>query len=226
MPILRRLLAPALLALLLAGCTPLPVLRVQADQGGDPWREARLGHVEVWEGLRRGGLSGLERFARLVQHLADDALARSADADSPFVGFDPVQLFLDDLVDLFVSDAFRDEKALIMVSEPLLRGEVIAERAGDLSGFRPELQVGDGRFRHFAMYAAAASRFPPFLVDAAARWIGGDLDDGGELSADSRADLATNAIGRDFAAELRVRGLAPFAEGGGIERWLLERFGP
>jgi hypothetical protein len=226
MPTLRRLLLIPLLTLLLGACTPIPVLRVQAEQGTDPWREVRLGYVEVWAGLRRGPLSGLERFSRLVQHVADDALARSADPESVFAGIDPLQLFLDDLVDLFVPDDFRDEKGLIMASEPLLVGEVIVEGSGDLSGFRPELQAGDGRYRHFAMNAAAASRFPPFLVDAAARWIGGDIEDGRELSADSQADIATNEIGRAFAERLREVGLAAFADGDGIERWMLERFGP
>lgn len=223
---LRRLLAPTLLVLLLTGCTPVSVLRVQAEQGFDPWLDARLGHVEVWRELRRGPMTGLERFAHFVQYLADDALARTADPTSPFAGLDAERVFLDDLVDLFVTDRFRDEKELIMASEPLLVREVISERSIDLGGFRPDLQLGEGRFRHFAMNAAAARRFPPFLVAAAARWIGGDLDDGGRLSADSQADIATNVIGRDFAAELRALGLAPFAEGGGIERWILERFGP
>jgi hypothetical protein len=227
MPIpLRPPLLAALLTLALPACTPLPFLSAQAELGAEPWRDARLGYVAQWQRLRSdGGLSVLERFARLVQHMIDDASARTGDPISPFAGLDPEQLFLDDLVDVFVPDEFRNQKELVMASAPTLVGQVIAEQTGDLSGFRADLQAGDGRFRHFAMNAAAAYRFPPFLVDAAARWMGGDLDDGRALSADSRADIASNEIGRDFAALLRSTSVADLA-GGSAEQWLIERFGP
>ena len=228
MPIaLRPLILTALLTPALTACTPLPFLSAQVELGAEPWRDARLGYVAQWQRLRsEGGLSGLERFARLVQHMIDDAYARTGDPASPFAGLDPEQLFLDDLVDVFVPDEFRDQKELVMASDPTLVGQVVVEQVGDLSGFRADLQAGDGRFRHFAMNAAAAYRFPPFLVDAAARWIGGDLDDGRELSADSRADIASNEIGRAFAALLRSTSLADLAGGDSAERWLIEHFGP
>lgn len=227
MPIAVRTLPFAVLLALLAGCAPLPFLLAQAEVGDDLWRDPRLGYAAQWRLLRSDrSLSGLERFARQLQIMIDDAYRRSGDPASPFAGLDPRQLFLDDLVDLFVPDEFRDLKEVVMVSDPLLTGEVIVEQSGDLSGFRSELQAGDGRFRHFAMNAAAAYRFPPILVDAAARIVGGDIEDGRPLSADTRADLATNTIGRDFAALLRASAPADLADGGTVERWLLARFAP
>ena len=222
---LRTLWLPLLA--LAAFCAPFPAVQAQVSEGGEPYRQIRLGYLERWRLLRvDGSSSGLERFASLVQEMADDALARSGDPASPFAGLDGKQLFLDDLVDLFVPDEFRREKELVMVSEPLLVGEVIVDGPSDLTGFRADLQVGSGRFRHFALNAVAAYRYPPFLVAAAAQVVGNDLEGDEGLSADSQADLATNEIGRSFAQLLRLRPLAELADGVAVETWLLERFGP
>lgn len=228
MPVRFRLFAfVPLLALLLGACVPPPLLLAQAEPDPDPWRTVRLERIAAWRELRgERERSGLERFAHTVQDMLDDAYARSADPASPFAGLDPVQLFLDDLVDVFVSERYQEAKTLIMASPSRVGSEVIVELNADRTGFRADLQLGDGRFRHFAMNAAAAYRFPPFLVAAAARWLGGDSEDGGELSADSRADLATNAIGREFARLLRTTPPSELADGVSVERWLLDRFGP
>ncbi len=226
-PRFHSLRTVSLLLVALAACAPVPAVRAQESQESDLYRWARLGYLERWRSLQAdASLSGLERFASLVQQMADDALARSGDPASPFAGLDGKQLFLDDLVDLFVPDEFRREKELAMVSLPLLVGEVIVDGPNELTGFRADLQVGSGRFRHFALNAAAAYRYPPFLVAAAAQVVGNDLEGDEGLSADSQADLATNEIGRSFAQLLRLRPLAELADGVAVETWLLERFGP
>jgi hypothetical protein len=187
----------------------------------------RVAHLQRWEWLETsGGLSGVGRFARFVQIVVDDAHLRVADLASPLFGFDGKQLFLDDLADLMVSDEFLAVKRLVMVTEPSQLGQALVETTSDLQSFQPDLRGGNGRFRHFSLSAAAAYRFPGFLVDWFAEIVGKDTEVRGGFSPDSLADRKTNVIGRAFATFVRSRSLDTLADGIAVEAWIVKRFAP
>lgn len=177
----------------------------------------RNSYLDHWRELEAGGLVGLERFASTVQRVVDTRA--SSHPDSPETA---VRLILDDLVDLFVDNEFRLEKALVMSTPSVLADDALSEQGDDLSGFALRFRAGEGRFRHFALNAAAAYSAPNALVDLAARLRGRDLR---SSSPDSRADRATNLAGRAFARLLRERPLAEIADGKAVRSWLLARFG-
>ena len=222
-----RLIGRALLLALPLSALSLPHLWGVAQEGGRGATivAGRVEHLERWDRLDPS-LTGVERFAHFVQMVVDDAQVRVSDPASPLYGIDGRQLFLDDLADLMVDDSFLWEKGLVMETEPALLGRVLVETVADLESFRPELRVGDGRFRHFALSAVAAYRLPGFLVAWAARVVGNDTDTGAGLSSHGEADLLTNEIGREFASFVRSRSLAELADGSSVAAWLLAYFAP
>lgn len=180
-------------------------------------RAVRNSYLDYWGELEASGVVGLERFARTVQRVVDTRAAGvSASSETA------VRLILDDLVDLFVDQDFRLEKAVVMSTPSVLAGDALREGRDDLNGFAHRFRAGEGRFRHFALNAAAAYTAPNALVDLAARLRGGDLR---STSPDSKADTATNLVGRAFAELLRERPLAEIADGQAVQSWLLDRFG-
>jgi hypothetical protein len=162
----------------------------------------RQGYLAFWRQLENDpALDGAERFGCLVQHVVEDT-TRVAGAE---VAEEEVKRrILDHLVDILVPQEHRDEKELVM------------ETAA---------QQGDGRFRHFAMNAAAAYQAPDLLVDLAARFVGRDFDPAEDPSGDSAADLLANEIGREFAAFLEDHSLSELVEAQVVKVWLIERFG-
>lgn len=177
--------------------------------------------IAYWEELGGApGVGGLERFGRLVQRMADEAVA-ATDADD-----EAKRALLDDMVDVFVPDGFRRLKAVVMRSPAVVRHGFIHDSEEVLASFAPELREGEGRFRHFAMNAAAASVAPDPLVAVAAALVGGDVPGLAAEGSDSAADLAANRLGRDFASLLAARPLASLAGGEGVYRWIVEAFGP
>ena len=131
--------------------------------------------------------------------------------------------FLDDLVDLFVPPRFALFKRLVMTS-PAVLSETITDKKEDREGFHPVLQPGGGRFRHFAMNAAATEYYPPRLVDLAARAVGYDVPWRDDPSGDTAADLAANRIGRSFSQFLKNDAVAELAGNAGVKAWVAERF--
>lgn len=176
--------------------------------------EVRRSYRSYWDELGESGVDGLERFAAVVQRVVDTRAAEG----SP----NATRLVLDDLVDLFVSSEHSFEKSLVMSTPAVLGAQAIDEDEESLEGFAPPFDAGEGRFRHFALNAAASFVAPEDLVDLAARLRGGDLQGAG---ADSRGDLATNRVGQAFARLLRERPLDELAGGDAVRGWLLQRFG-
>jgi hypothetical protein len=177
----------------------------------------RTGYREYWNALGAAGVVGLERFARTVQNVVDTRAPGAGGSGERLA-----RTVLDDLVDLFVSETYLLEKSLVMSTPSVLGGQSVRERPADLTGFAPRFQAGEGRFRHFALNAAAALSAPDALVDLAARLRGRDLLG---ASTDSSADRATNRIGRDFARLLRERSPAELADGETVRAWVADRFG-
>lgn len=215
---MRRLrgLLQRLLRAILACLLPL----FAGAQEGWPVEEleqTRRAYLDYWEELGASGAEGLDRFAQLVQHVVDTR-AREERPDQ-----EVVPLIVDDLVDLFVGEAYQAEKQLVMRSPSVLGEDVIAEGEGDLEGFAERFRAGEGRFRHFAMNAAASLMAPQSLVELAARLRGGDLH--GD-SPDSLADRESNRIGLAFVSLLQEKGPQALADGQSVRNWLLESFGP
>lgn len=217
---LRRLLLLALLAGLAAAAGESEATASVSEQqstGRQDTEEIRRSYLDHW---RDASGSGLERFSSTVQ-LVVDTRARMTFASRD----EAVRAVLDDLVDLFVGPEYQLEKTLAMLSAPLLGGGAITEGEGDLSGFAPKFQAGEGRFRHFALNAAASYAVPETLVAITALLRGGDLrNTSPENAGDRAADIATNRIGREFTRLLRKRPLSELG-GGRVEEWLIERFG-
>lgn len=208
-----------LLLVLLAGCAPAAAGKGESTvalSGPRSTEEVRRSYLAHW---RQSDGNGLERFASTVQLVVDTRAAMS------FVSRDEaVRAVLDDLVDLFVGPEYVVEKTIAMSSAPLLGEDAITEEKGDLSGFAPRFQAGEGRFRHFALNAAASYSVPETLVALAALLRGGDLASGSNgRSGDSAADVATNRIGREFTRLLRKRPLGELT-GGKVHDWIVERF--
>jgi hypothetical protein len=183
----------------------------------------RQGYLAFWRQLENDpALDGAERFGCLVQHVVEDT-TRVAGVE---VAEEEVKRrILDHLVDILVPQEHRDEKELVMDTAALIESGAIVESPADLADFRTELQQGDGRFRHFAMNAAAAYQVPDLLVDLAARFVGRDFDPAEDPSGDSAADLLANEIGREFAAFLEDHSLSELVEAQVVKVWLIERFG-
>ncbi len=182
----------------------------------------RQGHVERWAQLRADTfLDGAERFGVFVQHILETLYLEAA--WSRPVEQDLRRAFLDDLVDLFVPPRFALFKRLVMTS-PAVLSETITDTKEDREGFHPVLKPGGGRFRHFAMNAAAAERYPPLLVDLSARAVGYDVPWRNDPSGDTRADLAANRIGRDFSRYLRENGVGELAADAAVRDWVTARF--
>lgn len=180
----------------------------------------RSGYLDNWEELTGAGVTGLERFALTVQRVVDQRYERdhaAVESDSELL-----RLILDDLVDLFVTEDHAREKRLLMSSESVLGWRALGDMDDPLDGFAPHLQPGEGRYRHFALSAAGALVAPNLLVDLAARVRGNDLVPD---SADSRADVATNEIGRRFTGFLRSTPIAELAGEGAVANWIREAFG-
>lgn len=161
------------------------------------------------------------RFGIFVQHIVETVYLES-------VWSKPSEeqirrAVLDDLVDLFVPPRFNLLKRLVMTS-PAVLTKTIAGRQADRADFHPTLQPGGGRFRHFAMNAAAAEYYPPQLVDLAARAVGYDVPWRDDPSGDTQADLSANRIGRDFARFLRENTVGELSANAGVQRWVTARF--
>lgn len=224
-----RALAAWLTALLLAGCAPATEeLRLEPTPAGEEaavteLRERREEARGRWEALADEA-TGLERYARFVQDLVDAAAAR-ARADGGGREEAVKRAFLDDLVDLSVPPEFDALKRTVMSSEPSYDGPRVHEDESGLEGFAERFRPGEGRYRHLAMSAAAAYRYPGPLVEVAARLVGGDLVPEDEAEGDSAADLATNDVGRRFAAFLQRTPLAGLADGESVAAWLRRAFG-
>lgn len=206
---LPRRLARALAALL------LPLLAGQGAGQGDTQAllALRKSYLEQWQALEADGVPGVERFASLVQRIVDTRIHDGGD--------EWLQLVADDLVDLFVGEQYELEKQLVMVGPSVLGVLAIDENEGDLEGFRPPFDRGEGRLRHFALNFAASLRAPDSVVDLLARLRGRDVAGTGP---DSVADLATNEAGREFADWLRSLPESRVRDGATVEEWLLDRF--
>lgn len=218
-----RVLAVAAL-LLLVGCAPVADARVGAapaqgeereEEIVDDLRERRERLRAHWEELGERE-EGLERYALFVQAVMDAAAEAGATAKA---------VFLDDLVDLSVPPDYDKVKRSVMASPLAYRGPLVHEDDSGLDGFARRFRVGEGRYRHLAMSAAAAFRYPGPLVDVAARIVGHDLEPRASSGGDSAADVATNEVGRRFAAFLRDTPLARLADGETVAAWLREAFG-
>ncbi|UCH25736.1 MAG: hypothetical protein JSV66_17710 [Trueperaceae bacterium] len=184
----------------------------------------RRGYLAYWRQLGDDpSLDGAERFGCLVQHVVDETIRTAGFGAEPEE--EVKRRILDHLVDILVPPEYRDEKEFVMETAAVIESGTIVEMTDDLAGFRIELQRGDGRFRHFAMNAAAAYQVPDLLVDLAARLVGRDFDPTEDPSGDSAADLLTNEIGREFATFLEAHSLSELAETQAVKVWLVERFG-
>ncbi|MEX2534907.1 MAG: hypothetical protein WD273_04825 [Trueperaceae bacterium] len=212
---LFRVLRRALLVALLGACAP-----AVGERGAIPVSDSvsvRRSQLNRWHQLGEQGITGLDRFAQTVQYVVDSRAQMNQSGREVVV-----RSILDDLVDLFVGPRFHLEKSLIMSTAPVLGEDALTEQSGDLEGFAPKFQEGEGRFRHFALNAAAAYAAPDALVELAARIRGGDMP---ARSPDSVADLATNRVGRRFTRMLREQSLSELADGVSVRDWLVEQFG-
>ena len=182
----------------------------------------RRGYVERWARLRTDpSLDGAARFGVFVQGVLETLYLESVWARPSERALR--RAFLDDLVDLFVPPRFALFKRLVMAS-PAILSEAITDKREDREGFHAVLQPGGGRFRHFAMNAAAAERYPPLLVDLTARAVGYDVPWRDDPSGDTQADLAANRIGRDFSRYLQKNAVAELAADARVEAWVAARF--
>ena len=103
------------------------------------------------------------------------------------------KFILEDLIDIFVSLAFVEEKDIVMTLTPAVVQKTVGDGVKD--GFRQDLAQGEGRYRHFFMNAIAVCFSPDFIVNLAARITGGDF---GQDDPDVRADVTSNEKGREF----------------------------
>jgi hypothetical protein len=179
--------------------------------------EARRAELAYWHQLGASGVVGLERFALTVQRVVDLRASQSEHGREA-----ARRLILDDLVDLFVSDHYQVEKSMVMTTPSVLGNDAVSEEEAGLEGFGALFRAGEGRFRHFALNAAASRSAPDALVELAARVRGGDLRGG---SPDTVADIATNRIGREFGRLLLERPLAELANDAFVHDWIKLRFG-
>ena len=182
----------------------------------------RQSYVARWEQLRgKTSLDSAERFGALVQHIVEtvylDAVWNQADE------YKLRHAILDDLVDLFVPPRFHRLKRFVMVS-PAVLDEAIIDKKEDRQDFASTLRPGGGRFRHFAMNAAAAEYYPPLLVNLTARIVGYDVPWRRDKTGDSRGDLATNRIGRDFSHFLKSNAIGELAADAAVQEWVAARF--
>ncbi len=182
----------------------------------------RPGYLAQWSQLQADtSLGGAVRFGMLVQQVVETVYLES-------VWTKPEErtlrrAVLDDLVDLFVSERFALFKRLVMTS-PAVLTETVADGKADRADFHSTLQPGGGRFRHFAMNAAAAEYYPPLLVDWTARAVGYDVPWRNDPSGDTAADLAANRIGRDFSRFLRDHEVGKLAADADVKDWVTARF--
>ena len=180
----------------------------------------RQGYLERWAQLKLDDRNTAERFGALVQHVVeavylDAAWSRPSERTLR-------RAVLDDLVDLFVSPRFTLFKRVVM-SSPTVLDTIITDEKADRRDFHLSLQPGGGRFRHIAMNAAAAERYPPLMVDLAARAVGYDVPWRRDPSGDTDADLAANRIGRDFAQHLKAHPIGELAADAEVQDWLRVR---
>ncbi len=161
------------------------------------------------------------RFGMFVQHIVETVYLESAWTKPEERTLR--RAVLDDFVDLFVSERFNLFKRSVMTS-PAVLAEVIADTKTDREGFHPALQPGGGRFRHFAMNAAAAEYYPTWLVDLTARAVGYDVPWRNDPTGDTKADIKANRIGRDFAHFLKENAVGELAANAGVQRWVTARF--
>ena len=180
----------------------------------------RQGHAEAWELRTDTSSDGAERFGALVQRVVEGVYLESVWARPG--ERELRRAVLDDLVDLFVPERFDLFKRFVMTS-PAVLTETIADNKVDREGFHPVLLPGGGRFRHIAMNAAAAERYPPLLVDLTARAVGYDVPWRDDPSGDTAADLAANRVGRDFAGYLKAHTVGELAADDAVKRWLAAR---
>ncbi len=160
----------------------------------------------------------LDRFAETVQTVVDTCAARFG-----YLGNDVVvTIILEALGDLFLPADYKQE---LLAGPPYLNSTI-----GDpiLTGFKPHLQRGEGRFRHFTANALAIGLdlTGGLLVNLAARIVGGDWEFLEDRDGDIAADLETNAIGRDFGRLLeQMAEDGTLNDGVTVKRFLHDRFG-
>ena len=187
----------------------------------------RQGYLERWSQLQAetssdsAVLDSAGRFGIFVQHIVETVYLESVWAQPNERTLR--RAVLDDLVDLFVPPRFDLLKRLVMTS-PAVLTETIADAKADRVDFHPALQPGGGRFRHFAMNAAAAEYYPPPLVNLAARTVGYDVPWRNDPTGDTKADIKANRIGRDFARFLRENAVGELSANAGVQRWVTARF--
>ena len=181
----------------------------------------RQGYIAWWARAQTDDLDSAERFGALVQHIVETVYLESVWTKPSEKALR--RAVLDDLVDLFVAPRFALFKRLVMSSSPVLE-EAIADGKADRKDFHPSLQPGGGRFRHFAMNAAASERYPPLIVNLAARTVGYDVPWRDDASGDTQADLAANRIGRDFSRFLKENEVGELSASAAVQRWVAARF--
>ena len=169
----------------------------------------------------RASLDSAERFGALVQRVVETVYLESVWTKPSEKALR--RAVLDDLVDLFVTPRFALFKRWVMTSETVLK-EVITDNKADRADFHPSLQPGGGRFRHFAMNAAASEYYPSPLVNLAARTVGYDVPWRNDPSGDTQADLAANRIGRDFTRYLKENEVGKLSASAAVQRWVATRF--
>ena len=184
----------------------------------------RQSYVARWEHLKADtytSLDSAERFGALVQHVVETVYLDAVWQQAEEYGLR--HAVLDDLVDLFVPPRFQRLKRFVMVS-PAVLDEAIIDKKEDRQDFASTLRPGGGRFRHFAMNAAAAEYYPLLLVNLTARIVGYDVPWRYDPIGDSQGDLATNRIGRDFSHFLKSNAIGELAANAAVQGWVTTRF--
>lgn len=189
--------------------------------------EDREDELDEWERLKGDEtITDLDRWSRLVQFIVDVNLEGATDR-STFV-----QEVTDDLVDVFINDA--DYRSWLIDGESVLGANDYIPDPAMYTGFAPVFRNGEGRFRHFSANAAVTEdEVPGPVVNLLARITGGDFNPEDDPTGDIGADLATNAVGRQFPAELERlwdrmedgEDTERIDDGESVRTWMLDKFG-
>lgn len=192
----------------------------QDDDNAVTRRRKRL--IEYWNTELRENprLDGVQKFACLVQYAFDTGGKGSFSKN----------LVINDLIDILVNpNSYQLQKSFIMQKHGSgfsINSVEIPD--GDLSGFKPSLTAGDGRYRHFIMNAGLTFDTPPsgaraVVLDFAVQL--GTFDPAWSSNPDTIADLETNAIGREFGLFVTETSINQLGDGKTVKDWMVDKFG-